>query len=647
MFDELYMLIYSFEYVKNIGKRIYAALIPAIINPIKLPTAHKNILRSPSRSPETFSALRMQYTVPIEAISEIAEKIIVRIRSSLAITFSFQSIYRKMMLPDYKIFPALALLLVLGVTGCSRGSHSDEVQDRLSRLERVDMKFDARTFSPQERELVKTLIQAGKLVHEAYLHQVYPKGIALRDSIAQYNDERSTNLLRLIIRNGGPFDRMDHFKNFFSNEIKNRGAAFYPPDLTKEEFENYVKAHPEKANALQSPYSVVKRDGKELVAVPFHVEYAAWITPAAELLKKASSLAESASLKKFLASRALALITDDYFQSHVDWIDVVDSDIDLLMAPDEIYDDALLGLKASYEVSVMIRDSIESAKLSVYTKHLNELEQSLPMDSHYKRTITGLSSPMEIVTDVYRGGDIATGYQAVAATLPNDPEVQVKKGTKKIFWKNMMDARVNKIILPIGRELIASDQIQYVTPEGVFNDVLLHELCHAIGPVYVYGKDSLAVNKTLNEHYTAIEEAKADIAGLYVVKFFIDKKIFAPDADRVHYVSALASIFRTIRFGTAEAHGKAAICELNYFLDKGSLRFDPVTKKWSVVFEKMPAAVTVLARELLTLQATGDYSGTTAFFEKWGNTSREVEESLQRLGHLPIDIEPVYIMEWE
>ncbi len=537
------------------------------------------------------------------------------------------------------------LLLVLG--GCSGGSHQDDVEVRLSRLQRVDMAFDARTLSPQKRELVKTLIEAGKLVHEAYLHQVYPAGIGLRDSLARHTDERSRNLLRLIIRNGGPFDKMDDFKTFFGSETKNPGAAFYPSDLTKREFEDYVKAHPEKADVLQSPYTVVKREGKELAAVPFHIEYAQWITPASELLRKASSLAENPSLKKFLATRALALATDDYFQSHVDWIDIVDSDIDLLMAPDEIYDDALLGLKASYEISVMIRDSVESAKLGLYTKHLNDLEQSLPMESRYKRTITGLSSPMEIVTDVYRGGDIATGYQPVAATLPNDPDVQVKKGTKKIFWKNMMNARVNNVILPIGRELIASDQIQYVTPEGVFNDVLMHELCHAIGPVYVYGKDSLAVNKALNEHYTAIEEAKADIAGLYVVNFFIDKKILAPDADRVHYVSSLASIFRTIRFGTAEAHGKAAICELNYFMEKGGVRLDPVTKKWSVVFGKMPAAITALAEELLTLQATGNYGGTTAFFEKWGKTSREVEESLQRLVHLPIDIEPVYSIRWE
>ncbi len=536
-------------------------------------------------------------------------------------------------------------MLVVG--GCPGNSHTSDVDVRLSRLKQVEMTFDARPLSERKRELIKTLVEAGKLIHEAYLHQVYPKGIAIRDSLAAMNDEHSKNLLRLIIRNGGPFDKMDEFKTFYGNETKFSGAGFYPPDLTKEEFESYVKSHPQKASSLQSPYTIVKRDGNELVAVPFHVQYAQWINPAAELLRKASDLAENPSFKKYLAERAFALTSDEYFKSHVDWIDVVESDVDLLMAPDEIYDDALLGLKASYEVSVMIRDSTESKKLGIYTEHLNDLEQFLPMDARYKRKITGLSSPMEIVVDVFRGGDIAAGYQAVAATLPNDPAVQVKKGTKKIFWKNMMDARVNNIILPIGRELIASDQIKYVTSEGVFNDVLMHELCHAIGPVYVYGKDSLTVNKALNEQYTAIEEAKADIAGLHAVKFFIDKKILAPDADRVHYVSSLASIFRTIRFGTTEAHGQAAICELNYFIDKGAVRLDPVTKKWSVVFDNMPSAVASLANEILTLQATGDYQGTILFFKKWGRTSREIEESLQRLTHLPVDIEPVYKIQWD
>jgi hypothetical protein len=211
----------------------------------------------------------------------------------------------------------------------------------------------------------------------------------------------------------------------------------------------------------------------------------------------------------------------------------------------------------------------------------------------------------------------------------------------------MMDARVNEVILPIARELIASEQIRYVTAEGVFNDVLMHELCHALGPVFVHGKDSVAVNRALKEHYTAIEELKADVAGLHSLRYFIENGIIAMEMQPLQYVSALAAIFRTIRFGTTEAHGKAALCELNYFLDKGAVRFDANTEKWSVVLEKMPQAISDLAREVLTIEATGDYQGAAALLDRWGRMPLSVSASLRRLEHLPVDVEPVYVTRWE
>ncbi|MBI4536197.1 MAG: hypothetical protein HY708_07955, partial [Ignavibacteriae bacterium] len=403
-----------------------------------------------------------------------------------------------------------AIILLFG--GCSKESADPRLEDlntRLSRLVQVPMHFDASKLPPQRKELLKTLVEAGKLLHDAYLHQVYPAGIALRDSLAQRDDELSRKLYRLIVRNGGPFDKMDHFKNFYGDFARPSGAAFYPSDLTKTEFEEYVAAHPEEAAALMSPYTVVKRDGERLKAVPYHEEYAQWVKPASDLLKSASTLTENSSLKRYLSSRADALLTDDYYQSDLDWIDLKDNDVDVIIAPYEVYEDGLMAIKASYEVTVEIKDNEESAKLDVYTQYLDELEQNLPHERKFKRSIKGLSSPMVIVTDIFRGGDIATGYQPVAANLPNDPRVQTTKGTKKTFWKNVMEARVNKIILPVGREVIASDQVKYITPQGVFNFVLMHELCHALGPQYVHGtNDTLSVNQGLKELYPAIEEGK-------------------------------------------------------------------------------------------------------------------------------------------
>lgn len=550
-----------------------------------------------------------------------------------------------------KLFLLTSLLSLLAVSGCSKKEpdpRAKDIEARLARLEQVPMKFDARDFPQQQKELLKALVEAGQLVHEAYLYQVCPEGIAIRDSLAVLDDELSKNMLRLVERNGGIYDKIDGFTNFFNGTTKLPGAGFYPADLSKDELEGYLALRPHETTMMLSPFTIVKRDNGQLKAAWFHEEYTKYLVAASELLKKASTLTQNQQFKKFLETRAGALLTDDYYQSHLDWLEVTDSDVDLLMAPDEVYDDALMGMKASYEVSVMLKDSAESAKLDVFVKYLSTLEQNLPIEKKYKRSVAKLSSPMEIVTDIYRGGDIATGYLAVAATLPNDPKVQTTKGTKKIFWKNVMVARVDNVIVPIGRELIASDQIEYITTPGVFSDVVMHELCHSIGPRFVYGThDSLSVNQALKDRYSALEEAKADIAGLHSMRYFVEKGIVPKEMEKIHAVSALASIFRTIRFGTSEAHGKACISELNYFLQHDAVRFDPNTKKWSVIFEKFGPAVTALAKELLMLEATGDYAGAEKFFTKWSYAPKEVEESLKRLAHLPVDIEPIYTVKWE
>lgn len=536
------------------------------------------------------------------------------------------------------------------LVGCSRtiDPREADIDKRLSRLVQVPMHFDGRRLSENDRVFLQKLIEAGKLVHTAYLHQMYPPGVGLRDSLARLSDSFSTKLHRLVVRNGGPFDKMDHFTNFVGDYQRPAGAWFYPPELTKEEFEAYVAAHPQDADALMSPYTVIRRQGEKLVAVPFHREYAQWIQPAAALLREAAALTTNASLRKHLASRADALLNDDYYQSDIDWIDLEGNDYDIIIAPYETYEDGLMGIKASYEATIGVKEREETAKLEVYTKYLDELEQYLPHHQKYKRSIKGLASPMVVVRDIFRGGDIATGYQPMAANLPNDPKVHTTKGTKKTFWKNVGEARLNYIILPVARELIASDQIRYVTPQGLFNFVLMHELCHALGPQYVHGSEGkVTVNQALKEHNSAIEEAKADMAGLHSIKYYIDRGIIPKELEREHYVSYLASVFRTIRFGTTEAHGKAAICELNYLRDRGGIRLDSATRKWSVNFNLIGQAISDLAHDLLTMQAVGDYAAVEEFFIRWAPAPKDVSEALKGLDHLPVDVEPVYTIRWE
>jgi hypothetical protein len=554
---------------------------------------------------------------------------------------------------EFRRVPVWFVLLIAASTFGSCGGHSEDprlkdINARLARLEQVPMHFDARSIPQQKKEMLKALVDATHLIHEAFLHQMYPSGVVMRDSLAKLDDDISTKLHRLVVRNGGPFDKMDQYTNFASTEKHPLGAAVYPADLTKAEFESYLAAYPDEKEALTSPYAAVERDSSLLKAAPYHEVYAEWISPAAGLLKKASTLTDNPSLKKYIASRATALLTDNYFDADVDWIDLKESDIDFYIAPYEVYEDHLMGIKAFYEGSVGIVDREESKRLDLFTSHLDDLEQNLPCEEKYKRSRKGLASPMVVLNEIIRGGVVATGYQAVATNLPNDPNVTSIKGTKKVFWKNMMNARVGKVIEPVGRALLASDQVQYVTMEGAFNLTLMHELCHALGPKYVFGsEDKVSVNQSLKELYPALEEGKATLAGLHSLRYFIDKGIVPKDLEKQHYVSYLAGLFRTVRFGTTEPHSKASMCELNFVHDRGGIRLDPVTKKWSVNFDKIGTAITEMASLWLTFEATGDYEGVKEFFRQWSPMPKEVAQALKELEHLPVDVEPVYSIQWE
>ncbi len=399
--------------------------------------------------------------------------------------------------------PATALRLALAVgLSCALGSGragseakrppqgvkvASDLDRRLAKYAPTEMGFEARTLSEKDRQLLKHLVAAASQIDEAYWRQSSRKAAAIRDRLRAAKDPRSAKLLRFVLINGGPFDRLDEFKPFYGTTPFPPGAGFYPEDLTKEQFEAYVAAHPDQKDALLSPYTVVKRQGKRLVTVPYHQEYARWMGPAARELEAAAALSGNASFTRYLMSRAKSLLTDDYFQSDCDWIDLEDNPYELVLAPYEVYEEQLMGIKASYEASVAIRDKAESARLKAYISHLQELEDNLPYPAADRRKVGGLSSPMVVVRDIFRAGQARVGYQAVATNLPNDPKVHEAKGTKKVFWKNVMEARVNQVILPISRALLEPAQAQLVTPQSVFENTMMHELAHALGPRYVRG----------------------------------------------------------------------------------------------------------------------------------------------------------------
>ena len=510
-----------------------------------------------------------------------------------------------------------------------------------------EMPFDAGKLPDSDKALLKHLVAASQQIDEIFWRQSYSKAVEIRDRLREAKDPTSSLLLRLVEINAGPFDRLEDFKPFYGAETLPPGAGFYAEDLTRKEFDDYVAAHPERRDALLSGQTVVKRNGKDLVAVPYHEEYARWLEPAAQELVAAAALSSNESFRRYLTSKAKALRDDDYFQTDCDWIDLKDSPYELVLGPFEVYDDQLMGIKTSYEASVAVRDVEESTRLAGYITHLQELENNLPYPEADRRNLAGLASPMVVVRDLYRGGDLRVGYQAAATNLPNDPKVHEKKGSKKIFWKNVFEARVDKVILPISRELMEPSQAKLVTARGVFEDVLMHELSHALGPRYVRGtNDKVPVNQKLGDLYSAIEELKATVAGLVSMAWFFDRGIMPPASEEEHYASYLGSILRAVRFGVGEAHGQASIVELNFLKEHGAIRRDASTGRWSVDASKMRGALRELTGKVLEIERAGDRPGAEVLFAKHGSIPADLAKDLERARTVPVEIEPIYRTSW-
>ncbi|NOX38089.1 MAG: peptidase [Calditrichaeota bacterium] len=537
------------------------------------------------------------------------------------------------------------MLISCGTSRTWTDEEAREIEYRMKKYVITPMTYDLSHYSPREKELLKTLIEVGKLADEIFWRQTYYDNIRLREEIVRTRSEEDP-VRRFFFLQAGPYDRLAHNEPFLDVPPKPPTAGFYPPDLTKEEFERWIETHPQDREAFLSPYTVIQRDGDRLIAVPYHKVYREWVRPMADKLRRAAELTENASFRKYLLTKAEAILTDRYFETDVAWIDVKDSKFDMVIGPFEVYEDELNNLKAAYEASVEIVDQEESRKLDVYTRHLQALEQYLPYPEKYKNKNARLTSAFVIVRDIYRGGDIRVGYQPVAANLPNDPEVHSRKGSKKTFWKNVLEARVNQIILPIGERLIAPGQLPYLTGQGFFDFVLMHEIAHGLGPRYVHGTRT-PVNVALRELYSWIEENKADLVGLHSLRYFREKGILDAEMKAQHLVSFLGSIFRTIRFGIGEAHGKAAMVTLNFFLEKGAIRYNNHEGRYAINFDEIDEAITELTHILLMIEAEGDYERAKELERRYASMPPFVKESLQRLSDLPIDLIPDYRIKWE
>ncbi|MGE5486924.1 MAG: dipeptidyl-peptidase 3 family protein [bacterium] len=531
---------------------------------------------------------------------------------------------------------------VLGILLMASLVIAPDIHERAAKWKPVKMPYDASRLSQRERQMIDALVEASQHLGRAYWQQTDPKALEIWRSLANATDPREVAARRLLFIMGSRWDLLDDHKPFIGTETAPPGLGYYDAGITREEIEAWVKAHPESREAIYSGYTVVRRKNGALVAIPYHEEYREFVEPASKALLRAAELSDDPQFARFLRLRAAALLTDDYYESDLAWMDLKDPKFDVIMGPYETYGDGLLGIKAAYEAAILIRDEEESKKLATFAAYVPELQEALPLAPEDRPSKHGLATPMEVMYSPFRSGDARHGYQAVATNLPNDPRIHVKKGTKKIFYKNFMDARVNEVILPIGKRLMQPDAAARVTGEGYLTAVLLHEISHGLGPAYArIGGKQVEIREAMGPLYSALEEAKADATGMFGLEWLVRKGALPKERLPEYYNSYVAGIFRTLRFGTAEAHGQAELMEFNYLTEQKAIVRD-AAGRYGIDMAKMPEAFARLTQELLEIEATGDRARGEKLFARYTSIPADLEKALESIKDIPVDVDPVF-----
>jgi hypothetical protein len=526
----------------------------------------------------------------------------------------------------------------------SAGMHVvPDLARRLAQFRRVQIPFHSAGLSAREVKLVGKLVDASRYLEQIYWRQIDPDGLTLYESLAASKDPKDEMLRRYLWINASRFDLLDHNKPFVGTAPIPPGRGFYPQNLTREQIEEYVKAHPEKKDEIYSPFTVVRWHGDQLEGLPYHIAYRSFLEPAAKDLRAAADLSDDLGFANFLRLRADALLTDDYFKSNLAWLDLKNPKFDIAFAPDEAYDDDLLGVKATYGVAVMIRNVEESRKLEMFQKYVADIQDALPLAPEDRPSKHGLETPMEVINTPFRAGDLTHGYQGVADNLPNDPRVHEQKGSKKLFFKDFMDARVNYVILPVAQHVMLPAQATKASGEGYLQTTIMHEIAHGLGPAFARtAAGKVDIRESIGPIHSGLEEAKADVVGLFGLKWLVDHDVLPKSKLEEYYASYVAGIFRTVRFGFAEAHGQAEMMEFNYLSEHGALKRES-SGRYAIDYGRMPEAISALAKELLEIEATGDRSRAENWFKKYDVMPLELQASLKSAAAVPVDIDPVYV----
>jgi len=556
------------------------------------------------------------------------------------------------------IFAVITIMSVLSIaqkTNSQSSPDTAELKRMAARFAPTKMEVDTSALSAGDKQALAKLIEAAKIVNTLFMEQLWSGNLALYHKLQQDKTPLGRARLHYFWLNKGPWSEIDQHKAFLPGvpEHKPAGANFYPEDMTKEEFETWVKTlSPTEKEQAEGFFTVVRRDAhKKLKLVPYSQEYKTYLDQAGKLLREAAALTDNATLKKFLTTRADAFASNDYFESDMSWMDL-DAPLDVTFGPYETYNDELFGYKAAFEAYINVRDDKESARLAFLGEHLQEIENNLPEDPKYRVPKLGAASPIRVVNEVFAAGDGNHGVQTAAYNLPNDDKVVQQKGSKRVMLKNIQEAKFKSTLEPISKVVLQPAAQQDLSFELFFTHIVAHELTHGLGPhqIKVNGRDTNP-RLELKELYSAIEEAKADVTGLFALQYLMtqaDKGAVqaplphGPDAERKLYTTYLASSFRTLRFGLQDSHAKGMAVQFNYFLDKGAFVAN-ADGTFSVDLSKIKDAVAGLDHDLLTLEATGDYAGTKKLMSEMMVLRPEVQRALERLKGVPTDIEPLFV----
>src|SRR5438105_9256237 len=567
--------------------------------------------------------------------------------------------------------------LLLACLGLAAGSPHQASMPNLAELQKMTARFaptqirvDTSKLSPGDRQALIKLIESAHLVNDIFLQQLWSWNAALYAKLQKDRTPLGQAQLHYFWINKGPWSELDEYKAFLPGVPPRKlvGANFYPEDMKKEQFESWLSSlPPNEQEHAKNFFTVIRWKSKppkgkgaasspkqirdQLQAVPYSQEYKGDLTRAADLLREAAGLTDNPSLKKFLTLRADAFLSNDYYESDLAWMDL-DAPLDITIGPYETYNDELFGYKAAFEAYVNLRDDAETSKLTAFTQHLQEIENNLPIDPQYRSPKLGAAAPIRVVDEIISAGDGAHGVQTAAYNLPNDDRVVQQKGSKRVMLKNVQEAKFRSVLLPIARRTLVTTSLGDVNFDSFFTHILAHELMHGLGPhqIKVQGRDTNP-RLELKELYSAIEEAKADVTGLFALQYMMDHakrmgvdNILKSDeaAQRQLYVTYLASSFRSLRFGLNDAHGKGMAMQFNYFSDKGAF-VEHADGTFSVDVEKMKSAVRDLDHDLLTLEAEGDYAGARKMLDDLGVMRPDLSKALSRLEGIPTDIEPIFV----